>query len=78
MPASALAAAKACGRARALGVRYPGAAAGADEAHSRQRHWCLWSKLERGDCGDVGTRVNPQAMVYAVVELRYGVMARKH
>ena len=45
MPASALAAAPACRRARALGVRYLGAAAGAEKAHSRLRHWCLWSKL---------------------------------
>jgi hypothetical protein len=25
-------------------VRYPGAAGGAEKAHSRQRRWCLWSK----------------------------------
>ena len=77
MPASALAAAKACGRARALGVRYPGAAAGADVKRTPGSGIEV-PMVERGDCGDVGTRVNPQAMVYAVVELRYGVMARKH
>ena len=44
IPSSARAAAPACRRAEALEVRYRAAAGVGEEAHSRQRHWCPWSK----------------------------------
>eukprot|EP00964_Phaeocystis_antarctica_P058524 scaffold34725_cov36-Phaeocystis_antarctica.AAC.1 len=33
-----------CRRAEALEVRYPATAGVGEEAHSRQPHWCPWSK----------------------------------
>ena len=67
-PVSALAAAPACRRARALGERYPGAAAGAEEAHSGLRHWCVWSKLVIvGTWALVSVLI---VMVFAVAELK--------
>ena len=44
MPSSARAAAPACRRAGALEVRYRAAVGVGEEAHSRQRNWCPWSK----------------------------------
>jgi len=62
----------ACRRARALEVRYPGAAGGAEKARSRQRRWCLWSKPV--NLGTWGLVPDPIAMAHAFAELGYGTM----
>ena len=74
MPSSARAAAPACRRAEALEVRYRAAAGVGEEAHSRQRHWCPWSKLVNVETwGHVADLI---VMGHALEELRYGIVAR--
>ena len=51
-------------------MRYRGAAGGAEKAHSRQRHWCLWSKPV--NLGTWGLVPGPIAMAHAFAELGYG------
>ena len=53
-------------------MRYPGAAGGAEKAHSRQRRWCLWSKPV--NLGTWGLVPDPIAMAHAFAELGYGTM----
>ena len=74
IPSSARAAAPACRRAEALEVRYPAVAGVGEEAHSRQRHWCPWSKLVNVETwGHVADLI---VMGHALEELRYGIVAR--
>ena len=76
MPSSARAAAPACRRAEALEVRYRAAGGVGEEAHSRQRHWCPWSKpMNVETCADVADLI---VMAHAFAELRDGVVARQH
>ena len=76
MPSSARAAAPACRRAEALEVRYRAAAGVGEEAHSRQPHWCPWSKpMNVETCGHVADLI---VMAHAFAELRDGVVARQH
>jgi hypothetical protein len=57
-------------------VRYQAAAGGAVEAHSRQRHWCPWSKpVNLETWGHVS---GPIVMAHALEELRYGIVAHQH
>ena len=74
MPSSARAAAPACRRAEALEVRYPAAVGVGEEAHSRQRHWCPWSKPVNVETW--GHVPDPVVVAHALAELRYGVVAR--
>eukprot|EP00964_Phaeocystis_antarctica_P035262 scaffold20136_cov70-Phaeocystis_antarctica.AAC.6 len=61
-------------RRQALEVRYRAAAGVGEEAHSRQSHWCPWSKpMNVETCGDVADLI---VMAHAFVELRDGVVAR--
>ena len=53
-------------------MRYRGAAGGAEKAHSRQRHWCLWSKPV--NLGTWGLVPGPISMEHAFAELGYGTM----
>ena len=50
-------------------MRYPGAAGGAEKAHSRQRRWCLWSKPV--NLGTWGLVPDPIAMAHAFAELGF-------
>eukprot|EP00964_Phaeocystis_antarctica_P041659 scaffold23827_cov63-Phaeocystis_antarctica.AAC.1 len=76
MPSSARAAAPACRRAEALKVRYRAAAGVCEEAHSRQRHWCPWSKpMNMETCGHMA---DPIVMACAFAEHRDGVVASQH
>ena len=76
MPSSARAADPACRRAEALEVRYPAVAGVGEEAHSRQRHWCPWSKLVNVETwGHVADLI---VMGHAFAELRNGVVACLH
>eukprot|EP00964_Phaeocystis_antarctica_P055120 scaffold32404_cov77-Phaeocystis_antarctica.AAC.1 len=76
MPSSARAAAPACRRAEALEVRYRAVAGVGEEAHSRQLHWCPWSKpMNVETCGLVAGLI---VMARAIAELRDGVVARQH
>ena len=72
----ALAADPACRRAGALEVRYRAAAGGAEEAHSRQPHWCPWSKQVNVETW--GHVSGPIVMAHALAELRCGIVARQH
>jgi hypothetical protein len=62
-------------------VRYRAAVGVGEEAHSRQRHGCLWSKVDdTGESlpvtGDVRRHVpDPIVMAHAFAELRYGIVA---
>ena len=76
MPSSARAAAPACRRAEALEVRYRAAAGVGEEAHSRQRHWCPWSKPVNVETW--GHVSGPIVMAHALAELRYGIVAHQH
>ena len=76
IPSSARAAAPACRRAEALEVRYRAAAGVGEEAHSRQRHWCPWSKPVNVETW--GHVPGPVVMAHALAELRYGIVARQH
>ena len=76
MPTSTRAAAPACRRAEALEVRYRAARGVGEEAHSRQPHWCPWSKsMNVETCGHVADLI---VMAHAFAELRDGVVARQH
>ena len=76
MPSSTRAAAPARRRAEALEVRYRAAAGVGEEAHSRQPHWCPWSKpMNVETCGHVADLI---VMAHAFAELRDGVVARQH
>eukprot|EP00964_Phaeocystis_antarctica_P085454 scaffold53972_cov74-Phaeocystis_antarctica.AAC.1 len=76
MPSSTRAAAPACRREEALEVRYRAAGGVGEEAHSRQPHWCPWSKpMNVETCGHV---VDLIVMAHAFAELRDGVVARQH
>ena len=76
IPSSARAAAPACRRAEALEVRYPAAVGVGEEAHSRQQHWCPWSKPVNVETW--GHVPGPVVMAHALAELRYGIVARQH
>ena len=58
-------------------MRYGAAAGGAEEAHSRQPHWCPWSKpvVNVETWGHVS---DPIVMAHAFAELRCGIVARQH
>ena len=74
MPSSARAAAPACRQAGALEVRYRAAMGIGEEAYSRQRHGCLWSKPVNVETW----RHVPGPIVMAQdmpAELRYGIVA---
>eukprot|EP00964_Phaeocystis_antarctica_P083614 scaffold52604_cov72-Phaeocystis_antarctica.AAC.1 len=76
MPSSTRAAAPACRPAEALEVRYRAAGGVGEEAHSRQPHWCPWSKsMNVETCGHVADLI---VMAHAFAELRDGVVARQH
>ena len=76
MPSSTRAAAPACRREEALEVRYRAAGGVGEEAHSRQPHWCPWSKpMNVETCGHVADLI---VMAHAFAELRDGVVARQH
>ena len=52
-------------------MRYRAAAGVGEEAHSRQRHWCPWSKpVNVETCGHVS---GPIVMAHALAELRCGM-----
>ena len=55
-------------------MRYPAAVGVGEEAHSRQRHWCPWSKPVNMETW--GHVPDPVVMAHALAELRYGVVAR--
>ena len=57
-------------------MRYGAAAGVGEEAHSRQRHWCPWSKPVNVETW--GHVLGPVVMEHALAELRYGIMARQH
>ena len=57
-------------------MRYRAAAGVGEEAHSRQRHWCPWSKLVNVETW--GHVPGPVVMAHALAELRYGVVAHQH
>ena len=58
-------------------MRYRAAArVGAEEAHSRQRHWCPWSKPVNVETW--GHVSGPIVMAHALAELRYGIVAHQH
>ena len=48
----------------------------AEEAHSRQRHWCPWSKPVNVETW--GHVSDPIVMAHALAELRCGIVARQH
>ena len=52
-------------------MRYRGAAGGAEKAHSRQRHWCLWSKPV--NLGTLGTRARPHSDGTCLCRARTGM-----
>ena len=54
-------------------MRYPGAAGGAEKAHSRQRRWCLWSKpVNLGTWGLVTDPIHSDRLVlYTSEKQRY-------
>ena len=57
-------------------MRYRAAAGVGEEAHSRQPHWCPWSKpVNVETLGHVPGLV---VMEHALAELRYGIVARQH
>ena len=74
MPSSARAAAPACRRAGALEVRYRAAVGVGEEAHSRQRHWCPWSKSVNVETW--GHVPDPIVMAHTFAELGKGTRAR--
>ena len=43
-----------------------------EEAHSRQRHWCPWSKPVNVETW--GHVPGPVVMAHAFAELRYGIL----
>ena len=57
-------------------MRYGAAAGGAEEAHSRQPHWCPWSKPVNVETW--GHVSGPIVMAHALAELRYGIVAHQH
>ena len=57
-------------------MRYGAAAGGAEEAHSRQPHWCPWSKPVNVETW--GHVSGPIVMAHALAELRCGIVARQH
>ena len=57
-------------------MRYGAAAGGAEEAHSRQPHWCPWSKLVNVETW--GHVSGPIVMAHALAELRCGIVSRQH
>ena len=60
-------------RSEALEGRYRAAAGVGEEAHSRQPHWCPWSKpMNVETCANVADLI---VMAHAFAELRDGVMA---
>ena len=64
------------GEREALEVRYRAAAGVGEEAHSRQPHWCPWSKpMNVETCGHVADLI---VMARAFAELRDGIVARQH
>ena len=56
-------------------MRYRAAAGGAEEAHSRQRHLCPWSKPVNVETW--GHVSGPIVMAHALAELRYGIVAHQ-
>ena len=57
-------------------MRYRAAAGVGEEAHSRQPHWCPWSKpVNVEKWGHVS---GPIVMAHALAELRCGIVARQH
>ena len=57
-------------------MRYRAAVGVGEEAHSRQPHWCPWSKpMNVETCGHVADLI---VMAHAFAELRDGVVARQH
>ena len=57
-------------------MRYRAAVGVGEEAHSRQRHWCPWSKPVNVETW--GHVPYPVVMAHAFAELRYGIVARQH
>ena len=57
-------------------MRYRAAVGVGEEAHSRQRHWCPWSKPVNVETW--GHVPYPAVMAHAFAELRYGIVARQH
>ena len=57
-------------------MRYRAAAGVGEEAHSRQRHWCPWSKPVNVETW--GHVSGPIVMAHALAELRYGIVAHQH
>ena len=57
-------------------MRYRAAVGVGEEAHSRQRHWCPWSKPVNVETW--GHVPGPVVMAHALAELRYGIVARQH
>ena len=55
-------------------MRYRAAVGVGEEAHSRQRHWCPWSKPVNVETW--GHVADPIVMAHALEELRYGIVAR--
>ena len=56
-------------------MRFRAAAGVGEEAHSRQPHWCPWSKpMNVETCGDVADLI---VMAHAFAELRDGVVAHQ-
>ena len=56
-------------------MRYRSAVGVGEEAHSRQWHWCPWSKPVNVETW--GHVPGPVVMAHAFAELRYGLVARK-
>jgi hypothetical protein len=56
----------------ALEVRYRSAVGVGEEAHSRQWHWCPWSKPVNVETW--GHVPGPVVMAHAFAELRYGIL----
>ena len=57
-------------------MRYRAAAGVGEEAHSRQPHWCPWSKPVNVETW--GHVSGPIVMAHALAELRYGIVAHQH
>ena len=57
-------------------MRYGAAAGVGEEAHSRQPHWCPWSKPVNVETW--GHVSGPIVMAHALAELRCGIVARQH
>ena len=57
-------------------MRYGAAAGVGEEAHSRQPHWCPWSKPVNVETW--GHVSGPIVMAHALAELRYGIVAHQH